>query len=366
MQRSSIIYKILQVEPQIGEEEIANVTSVLKSGWLTEGKYTQLFIDEFKKLSGVDNVLLTNNGTLALYLAILSLDLPPKSEILVPAFTFYATASAVVFAGHIPKIYDVNENTWHGNLNHASELVSKITRAIIPVHIYGSMCDMPEYQKFAASYNLRIIEDAAQAVGVMKDGIHAGAYSDISTFSFFADKTITMGEGAAICTNDNVLFEKLKLLRNQGRPNSGTFIHPALGMNFRVTDMQAAVGCAQLLKLDNIAKERREKYERYKSNLASLEIQLQKIDQGVSFIPFRFAITSSKIEKIKARLEQNGIQTRSFFYPMNKQPAIAKYEQVDCPVAMRLYESGLALPIHSKINNHDIDLISELIVAGLK
>lgn len=359
-------YKITQVEPQIGEEEVANVKSVLESGWLTEGKYTQSFIDEFKKLSGIDNVLLTNNGTLALYLAILSLDLPPKSEVLVPAFTFYATASAVVFAGHIPKIYDVNENTWHGDLNHASKLVSHSTRAIIPVHIYGSMCDMTEYKNFAELYNLKIIEDAAQAVGVKKDGVHAGAYSDISTFSFFADKTITMGEGAAICTNNNALFEKLKLLRNQGRPNSGTFIHPALGMNFRVTDMQAAVGCAQLLKLENIAKERRGKYERYKSNLTSAEIKLQKIDSGVNPIPFRFAITSPKIEKIKDKLEQNGIQTRSFFYPMNKQPAIAKYGQIDCPVAMTLYESGLALPIHSKITNHDIDLITELIMDTLK
>lgn len=359
------MYKISQVEPMVGAEEMANIEDVIKRGWLTEGKYTQQFIEEFKALTGIKNVLLTNNGTLALYIAIMALDLPPKSEILVPAFTFYATASSVIFAGHIPKIYDVDVCTWHGDLDSAAGLVGDNTKAIIPVHIYGSMCDMESVARFAKVHGLKIVEDAAQAVGVRKSGVHAGTFSDVATFSFFADKTITMGEGAAICTNDDGLFERIKLLRNQGRPNSGTFIHPALGMNFRVTDIQAAVGCAQLAKLSKIANERREKYQRYKNRLANCAISLQQIDQEIEFIPFRFAFTSENVSKISAKLEDAGVQTRSFFYPMDKQPVIAEFGQLECSNSMQLYKTGLALPIHGNVTSGDIELICDVIEGAI-
>ena len=203
------------------------------------------------------------NGTLGLYLAILSLDLPPNSEVLVPSFTFFGSASSIVFAGHKPVFVDVSTSDYTMDLDDLQSKITKNTAAIMAVHIYGQAARLSAICSIARQHNLYLIEDAAQAIGVEYEGKHAGTIGDVGVVSFFADKTITTGEGAVLFCKDEQLWKRLRLLRNQGRQNSGTFIHDSLGMNFRITDMQAAVGCAQLEKLDSIKKQRLEAYADY-------------------------------------------------------------------------------------------------------
>ena len=212
------------------------------------GKNTKKFIEKIKDITGSPYVLPVSNGTLGLYVALLSMNLPRGSEVLIPSFTFFGSASSVYFAGLKPVFVDVDPKTMATYENYLQK-VTKKTSAIMPVHIYGLSCDMDPIITFAKK-KLKIIEDAAQAIGVKYRGKHCGTFGDTEVISFFADKTIAMGEGGnAILTNNKGIYKKLKLIRNQGRPNSGTFIHPEFGMNFRITDMQSAIGYAQLKRL---------------------------------------------------------------------------------------------------------------------
>lgn len=359
---------IKQVSPNIGLLEKKYVRECLDAKWLTEGPFAEKFKAELKTLTGAKHVFLISNGTLALYVSLLALDLPKGSEILVPAFTFMATGSAVVFCGFKPVYYDVDLRDWHGTISSAQSLITENTKAVIPVHIYGSMCDMPRLIDFATANNLYVIEDAAQAVGVRYSGKHAGTFGNIGVFSFFADKTITMGEGAAIITNDDEIADRVRLIRNQGRPNSGTFIHPSLGMNFRVTDLQCAIGLAQIERLGEISAIRSNNYKKYHDSLKDVlsYIELQNVNAEIHFSPFRFSFTSKFKEKIDSALRLSGVETRSFFYPLNRQPCMNGISSGgDCLNAFELYTTGSALPVHMDLTYSDIEYVAEVIKTAL-
>lgn len=359
--------KLSQVSPFLGSSEIKNVTQSLSDQWLTEGKFTNAFCEKVRDLTSSKYVLPAPNGTLGLFLAILSLKLPPKSEIIVPSFTFFGSASSVVFAGHIPKFVDVSLEDYTLDLDSLKKCINTKTRAVMAVHIYGQVAKMNKIKKICNENNLILIEDAAQSIGVFYDKKHSGTMGKVGVISFFADKTITTGEGAVLLTNDKSLYETIKLIRNQGRPNSGTFVHPELGMNFRITDLQAGIGLAQLEKLHDVENQRLNTYSIYKRELSNIgDIQFMRIDPKSSFIPFRVAFTSNKKDEIVNVLERAGIQTRSFFYPMHLQPSLKQFvkENDHCPNSEELFRNGIALPVHSKVTDSNIfemrDLISNL------
>lgn len=359
-------YKISQVFIDSGKEEYAYIKDVMHSKWFTEGKYAKKFIEKIKDITGSHYVLPVSNGTLGLYVALLSMNLPKGSEVLIPSFTFFGSASSVYFAGLKPVFVDVDAKNYMATFENYSKKVSKNTSAIMPVHIYGLSCDMDPIIKFAKRNKLKIIEDAAQAIGVKYNGKHCGTLGDVGVISFFADKTIAMGEGGAVLTNNKNIYKRLKLIRNQGRPNSGTFIHPEFGMNFRITDMQSAIGFAQLKNLKKKINNKVRLFERYKSNLKNCKnVEIISQPKYSNFAPFRFAFRSKIKKKISHVLEKNKIQTRSFFFPMHKQPAIKKKFPKNIktilPVSEMLYREGLALPIHSNVKIKDIDFICKLI-----
>lgn len=361
--------KISQVLPLIDEHESANVNEAIANKWLSEGPWAEKFLKQLKELSASKHAVFAPNGTLGLYLSILALDLPPGSEILLPSFTFFGSASSIVFAGHKPVFVDVSPSDYTMDLRDLESKISNQTSAIMAVHIYGQAAKSEALQSVASEYGLKFIEDAAQSIGVKYRGKHAGTLGDIGVISFFADKTITTGEGAVIFCQDDELFAKLRLLRNQGRPNSGTFIHESLGMNFRITDMQAAVGSAQLSKLDSIKKQRLHAYSVYENQLSHLnEIELMKVDPNSSFIPFRFPFTSSKKDHLAEVLTASGVQTRSFFYPMHLQPPLLRFSDKNrpCVNAEKLYNTGLALPIHSGMTEDKITFICDTISNAIK
>lgn len=356
--------QINQVMPLVGAEELENLESSIDRAWLTEGPLTESFLMEIKKVTGAKFALPVNNGTLGLYLSLLSLNLDKGSEILVPSFTFFGSVSSIYFAGLKPVFVDVDRDDYMANVENFKAALTSRTKAIMPIHIYGMAANMESIVSFADENGLKIIEDAAQSMGVYFKGKHCGTFGDIGVISFYADKTITMGEGGVVLTNNQEVFEKAKLIRNQGRPNSGTFIHPEFGMNFRITDMQAGVGLAQIKRLNDIEESRLKRFQMYAEKLSDIkDIRPIKKPSKSTFIPFRFAFTSSWKNKIESKLKESGIQTRSFFYPMHLQPAVVKHygAQEAQSVSEELYEKGLCLPIHHKISFDDIEKICDVI-----
>jgi perosamine synthetase len=355
-------WRIPQAEPYFDHHEVDGLADAIQRGWVTEGPQAAEFLSAIQADTGAGHAVLAPNGTLGLFLALLALDLPRDSEILIPTFTFYASASAAVFAGLRPVFVDADAETFNLNIDALESLVTVRTAAIMPVHIFGHSPPLDRILEFAARHDLVVLEDAAQAYGVAYRGRHAGTWGDAGVISFHADKTITMGEGGVVLTNDSALYEKLRLLRNQGRLNSGTFVHDALGMNFRVTDLQCAVGLAQLRRLPEIVAKKRENHARYVANLGGVVgVRWLQVQAGSSHVPFRFALLSERRAQLAAALEQAGVQTRSFFYPLHLQPALKQYAQEPLLVAEELYDKGICLPVHLGLSSSDIDQICDII-----
>ncbi len=355
-------WRIHQVHADLDNDELGAVSDTVRSGWLTEGPRATEFLAAITTQTGARHAVLAPNGTLGLFLALLALDLPRDSEILIPAFTFFASASAAVFAGLRPVFVDADPDTFNLDVEALEPLMTESTRAIMPVGVYGHSPPMDRISDFAAQHGLVVLEDAAQCLGVTYRGRHAGTWGDAGVISFFADKTVTTGEGGVVLTDDDELYHRLRLLRNQGRRHSGTFVHEGLGMNFRVTDMQCAVGTAQLRKLPRIADRKRENYRRYAANLGDLPgIRLQHIQDGSTHVPFRFPLLSDRRADVVRALEAAGIQCRGFFCPLHLQAALLTYGRGSLPISEDLYARGLCLPVHTALTDADIDEVSALV-----
>lgn len=358
-------YKVPQLEPYVGKEELENLKKVIDEKWLTEGAFSKEFLEIIKKFTQAKHTVLANNGTLALFLGLLSLNVGPGDEVIVPDFTFNASASSVAFTGAKPVFVDIDK----GNLNIAVEkiegAITEKTKAIMPVHIYGQAVDMYPIIKLAKKYNLRIIEDAAESYGVFYKGKHTGTIGDVGIISFFADKTVTCGEGAVILTNDDELYDKLRYLRNQGRLESGSFMHPQLGMNFRMTDLQCAVGVAQLKKFKEIERIKLKTYRLYRSLLKDVgQVSFIEEVNYSNFVPFRVPIRVKNLNELTHYLEDNKIQTRGFFYPLHRQPCFAYlgYRVDAFPVTNKVYSEGLCLPVFPSLTRNQIEYLCEKII----
>ncbi|MBZ0128014.1 MAG: DegT/DnrJ/EryC1/StrS family aminotransferase [Rhodobacteraceae bacterium] len=356
--------KITQVMPFIGNEELALITESIEARWLTEGPNAAAFLEHIRDYTGCKYVVLAPNGTLGLHLALLALDLPAGSEIIIPSFTFFGSASSAVFANLVPVFVDVDPETFNIDPARLEQAITPNTRAIMPVHVYGHSANMDAVMDVAARHGLKVIEDAAQAYGVIYKGRHCGTIGDIGVISFFADKTITMGEGAVVMTNDEATYTRLRYLRNQGRENSGTFIHDALGMNYRITDIQAATGLAQARKFPAVEKHKQTIHALYRELLEGVgDLSFLRVEDGSNLIPFRFCLRTAHREGLAAALDAAGVQTRSFFYPMHRQPPLEKYHRAtnDMAVSERLYEEGLLLPVHIEVSEEDVHYMCDVV-----
>lgn len=357
-----------QLSPWIGKEEYQAIKVCFDNNWITEGPLTHEFEQKLLKLIGAKYGVFAPNGTLALYLGLRALGIGPGDEVIVPSFTFIASATAVQMTGAKPVFVDVNKRNFQIDVSHADRLINKKTKAVMPVHIYGTVADMDSVLRFAKKYKLLVIEDAAQAIGVHWKGKHAGTFGDIGCFSFFADKTITTGEGAFIVTNNATLYDDLLFLRNQGRKNRGSFIHPRIGYNFRITDVHAAIGLAQLKKLREIKKRKARILSTYKRLLEDIDCDFFEPEKDAEFIPFRVCIIHKQAHELMNYLKENSIEPRTFFYPLHKQPCFTylqkeRKDQHDShfPNAIFGYEHGVCLPIFPTLKDNQISYVCEII-----
>ncbi|MBL6934595.1 MAG: DegT/DnrJ/EryC1/StrS family aminotransferase [Alphaproteobacteria bacterium] len=356
---------IPQITPWIGDEEIAAVSQTLADNWITEGPRAEEFTSALNQLMGVEYGVFAPNGTLALALALMALEIGPGDQVLVPDTTFVGSATAVQMVGATPVFVEVDPLTFQIDTEHAEALVNEHTRAVMPVHLYGMCCDMDRVMAFAKKHGLKVVEDACQAVGVSFNGRHAGNFGDAGCFSFFADKTITTGEGGYVICNDSGVHEKLLLLRNQGRIDRGSFIHPAVGYNFRITDMQAALGLVQLKKLDEIKRRKLEILDWYREELDGCQdVSFLPLQENSTYVPFRTVLFHDHAHDLMTHLEAAGIQSRSFFHPLHKQPCFASLDKSQggpldlddarYPNAVRGYETGLCLPIFPTLRREQV------------
>ena len=351
-------FRISQVDLFVDEAERALLERCIGSRWLTEGPLAAAYQEAIRQRTGARHAFFAPNGTLGLFLALLALELEPGAEIVMPTFTFYGSATAAVFAGLKPVYIDVDPASFNATPEAFDAAVTPRPRAFMPVHIYGQACDLPGIVSVARQRNLRVVEDAAQAFGVTFQGRAAGTFGDIGVYSTFSDKVITTGEGGILVTDSAELAGRLALLRNQGRPNAGSFVHPGLGMNFRITDLQAAVGLAQIEKLPAILADRERKWRQYSEGLRGVgDLRLMAVHPSSSIVPFRFPILTAARDALCRHLESQGIETRGFFYPLHLQPKLRAATPARLPVAEKLHAEGICLPVHVHLSAAQVDEI---------
>lgn len=358
-------YKVLQFMPYIGKEEYKATKECFDTTWITEGSKAQKFNKKLKKFLNVKYGVFASNGTLALYLGLKALGITRGDEVIVPDCTFIASANAVQMAGATAVFVDVNRENFQIDVNDCRRVLSKRTKAIMPVHLYGMAANMTNVLEFANKHNLFVIEDAAEVLGVKYKGKYCGTFGEVGCFSFFADKTITTGEGGFVVTNKKRIHQRLLYLRNQGRISRGTFIHPRIGYNFRMTDIQMAMGLAQLKKLKVIAQKKINIDKLYKSYLECVqEIIFTAIEPGSDYIPFRTTILCKSAHRLMKFMSSKGIQTRTFFYPLHKQPCFKHLNQNDdkyFPNAIYAYKHGVCLPTFAGLKKQQVKYVCNAI-----
>lgn len=360
---------IPQVSPWLGTAERDAVMAAVEDNWITEGPRSAAFVDQLLELTGAPHGVLAPNGTLALVLALLAIGVGPGDEVIVPDITFIGSATAVSMVGATPVFAEVNNVNYQIDLAECDRLISPRSKAIMPVHLYGMTADMDALMAFARQHGLLVIEDAAQAVGVHYRGQHAGTFGDIGIFSFFADKTITTGEGGFVVCRDEATFDRLRLLRNQGRLDRGSFIHEAIGYNFRMTDLQAAIGLTQLARLPEIQERKRQIWEWYKEDLRDVSaVRFLEVQEGSDFTPFRAVIFGAKGHDLMSHLAANDVQPRTFFYPLHRQPCFQHlateagggYDLGDehYPNSIEGFDTGVVLPIFPTLEREQVAYVA--------
>lgn len=357
---------INQIEPWIDEVELEQLKRVVKSTYVVEHDLTCEFEEKIKELTKSRFAVSMTNGTAALYCCLKSLGIGPGDEVIVPNFTFIASANAVIMAGATPVFCEVLPTTFCIDLNRAEALVTPKTKALIPVHIYGQSADMDGVMQFAKKYRLKVVEDAAQGVGVKFKDKHVGTFGELGILSFYGNKTITCGEGGVVLTDNEELARACYRLKNHGRDRKGVFVHETIGFNFAFTEMQAAIGIAQLSKLNAISKKKAEIHDRYVVGLASISKDLEPvfIDQRCTPVFWFTSFLSDKNEALAAHLRSFEIQTRRFFYPLHQQPC---YQNVvntrgDFSVSESIYRRGISLPSAYSLSETDQSLVIEKIL----
>ncbi len=353
---------IPQIEPWINEEEMKQLREVIESTWITENKKTEEFEDRIKKLTGAKYALSFCNGTVALYVAQKAMGIGEGDEVIVPDFTFIATSNSVIMAGAKPVMIDVDRKTFNMDPSKIEAAITQKTKAIMPVHIYAQSADMDAIMKIAKKHSLPVIEDAAQGVGVYFNGKHAGRFGQIGMLSFYGNKTITTGEGGMLITDDEKLFKKCWQLKNHGREVKGTFIHPHIGFNFGFTEMQAAIGVAQMNKMERIFKRKREINDLYRKLLKGVkQVELTHIDSRGTPGHWFTSILVDDVEKLGEHLKKNEIQSRRFFYPLHMQPCYEGMVSGSFPNSEWAYNHGLSLPSSVMLKDEQIELVAEKI-----
>ena len=348
-------------QPSITQKEIDYVTDAVKSGWVSSlGEYVENFEKKFCEYCDTKYSLTTANGTVALHLVLAALGINQEDEVIVPDFTFVATANAVKYLGAKVITVDIDEETYCISPKAIEKAITSKTKAIVPVHLYGHPANMDEINKIAKANNVFVIEDAAESHGAEINGKKVGGLGDAAIFSLYGNKIITSGEGGVITTNNHLLYKKMKFLRDQAMSSGKRYWHTEIGFNYRMTNLQAALALAQLERINKILEKKFEIfswYQKYLKNINGIKLN-PKLEnyKNVYWVICIELLKFSEIERdsLMAKLNERNIDSRPYFYPISEMPM---YSSVLTPVTKLISKRGINLPSYYDMTQDQVSYI---------
>ena len=368
-----LLPKIPQADPYITEEEIAAVANAVREKRLSQGVYVEEFEEKFAKYFGTRHAVAVSNGTAALHVALAAIDIKPNDEIIVPSFSFIATANCALYQGAKPIFVEIEPHTYNIDPDRIEEKITEKTKTIIPVHYAGQPADMDAILEIARKHSLHVIEDAAEAHGSLYKGKKVGSLGDLNCFSFYPNKNMTTGEGGMITTNNDELAEKMRMIRNHGQDKR--YHHITLGFNYRMTDIQASLGLIQLMRLDWVIQEKAEKAAYYDERINEMFNNLIKTPciapyatHVYMFYTIRFKNQATR-DRVIAELDQKSIETRVAFPPIHLQPLYQNlygYKRGYLPITEEISETILCIPIYPHITQKQQDYVLSALKEALK
>jgi len=362
-------------EPLLDGDELKYLTECIKTGWISSaGRFIEEFEQGWARYVGMEHGVSVANGTVALELAMAALDLPPQSEVILPSFTIISCAQAVIRAGCVPVAVDCAPDTWCLDVDQAAAAVTPKTKAIMPVHIYGHPVDMDPLQDLAQRHGLIIVEDAAEAHGAEYKGQKCGGLGDVSCFSFYANKIVTTGEGGMVLTSDRNLAQRLRYMRNLCFQEKTRFWHEDLGFNYRLTNLQAAVGVAQMERIEKFLAGKLEMARAYHEGLKDLPLQLPVEKPWAKNVYWMYGLVLDdtvgfEAKELAERLAAQGVQTRPFFRGLHEQPVLRRmglFKDLRLPVTERISRRGLYLPSGQALTKEQINQVIEAVRRALE
>lgn len=351
-------------QPCFNGKEKTYVNECIDSTWISsKGKYIQQFEEQFAAYIGLKYATTVSNGTVALHLALMGLGIGEGDEVIVPTFTYIASVNAIVYCGATPVFADSEDAFWQLDPSGIEELITPRTKAIMPVHLYGHACEMEAICKIAKKHKLFVIEDCAEAIGTTIDGKKVGSFGDIATFSFFGNKTITTGEGGMVVTNDETLFDRCTHLKGQGLAKHRQYWHDVVGYNYRMTNICAAIGVAQMETIGEIIAKKRQIADWYKIYLDKKNVEFHGEKPGTVNTYWMCSILvgeSKDRDALRDHLTAADIETRPLFYPVHTMPMFsAKFKRF--AVAENISHRGINLPSYPELTENDVKYIAETV-----
>lgn len=345
-------------QPAIDGKEWGNVKQCLESSWISsKGPFLERFEKEFARKVQAKHAVAVCNGTTALHAALLAIGVGPGDEVIVPTLTYIAPVNAVRYTGAKPVFVDADPQTWQINHNFVSRQIQKKTKAILAVHLYGHPCNLPALRKIAKKFKIHLVEDCAEALGSRWADKPVGKGADVATYSFFGNKTITTGEGGMVTTDDDAIAKALKSIKGQGLAFGREYWHDRIGFNYRMTNICAAIGVAQLKKLDRFLLEKKKLHRFYQRELAPCPVLFQELEPRSKSSFWMISILcsdQSHRDKLRIWLRQKGIETRPLFQPIHLMPMYqAAAGRGRFPVAEELARRGLNLPSHPSLTRDE-------------
>lgn len=357
-------------QPQLLGNESSYVQDTLRSTWISsKGTFIERFETAFAEFCGVEHAVASNTGTAALHLILLALGVGPGDEVIVPTLTYIASANVIRYCGATPAFVDSDPHTWNLDPERVAGAVTDRTRAIIAVHLYGEPADMSALREIAADADVALIEDAAEAHGARFDRRAAGGLGDLAAFSFYGNKIVTTGEGGMVVTNDASLADRVRLFRGQGQQPGTTYWFPVVGHNYRMTNIEAAIGLAQLERVGAMLETRAGVAARYRERLThvpglSLQATHDLAERSDWIVGVLLPATIDR-DAVAKRLLAAGIESRPFFYPIHTMPAYAEWNDASLPVAEDLARRGICLPTYAGLEPGQIDRVCDALIAAL-
>jgi perosamine synthetase len=359
-------YSIPLYQPDLRGNEKRYVMECLDSTWISsKGNFISEFEDRFAAYLGTSQALGICNGTAALHLALVALGIRSGNEVIVPTLTYIAAVNAIAYTGATPVFVDSLPATWQLDPDDVRRKINSRTKAIMVVHLYGQPCDMAAIQEIADAHKLYVIEDCAEAFGARHKDRLTGTFGDIAAFSFYGNKTITTGEGGMVVTKDRELFDRAKLFRGQGLAPNREYWHNVIGYNYRITNICAAIGLAQLERADEFLTRKRELARTYQRRLADLPVEVHREAPNTTHSWWMISILvrhSVDRDPLRLHLGNQGIETRPLFYPAHTMP-MYKRDSVGYPVAEDLSRRGINLPSWPGLTDEQLETIASEIAA---